>query len=58
MGMMMSAKAVAEKGYRAMMRGKTVYIPGFRNRLLAQSVRFTPRKVVTAVARKIQDRVT
>jgi len=57
MGMMMSAKDVAEKGYRALMRGKTVYIPGLRNRLLAQSVRLTPRKLVTAVARKIQDRV-
>jgi short-subunit dehydrogenase len=54
---MMSAKAVAEKGYRGLMRGKTIVMPGLKNKILAQSVRFSPRKMVTAIARKIQDKV-
>jgi uncharacterized protein len=54
---MMSAKAVAEKGYRGLMRGKTIVIPGVRNKIMAQSVRFSPRKLVTTIARKVQDKV-
>ncbi len=50
MGMMMSAKAVAEKGYRGLMRGKTIVMPGLRNKILAQPVRFSPRKLVTKIA--------
>jgi len=49
----MDAKTVAEDGYRAMMAGKTLVISGLRNRLLAESVRFGPRKLVTAISRKI-----
>jgi len=48
--MMMSAKAVAEKGYRGLMRGKTIVMPGLRNKILAQPVRFSPRKLVTKIA--------
>ena len=51
----MDARTVAEDGYRALMEGKTVTISGFKNWLLAQSVRFSPRRIVTAVARKIQE---
>lgn len=54
---MMSPKAVAEAGYRGLMTGKTIVIPGFKNKLGAQSVRFTPRKLVTGVVRKIQEKV-
>jgi short-subunit dehydrogenase len=57
MGMTMSAKAVAEKGYRGLMRGKTIVMPGVRNKILAQSVRFSPRKLVIRIARMIQNRV-
>ncbi|HLW54517.1 MAG TPA: SDR family oxidoreductase [Candidatus Angelobacter sp.] len=53
----MSSMAVARAGYRAMMKGKTLTIPGFRNLMLAESVRLSPRKMVTAIARKIQERV-
>ena len=42
-----SAKAVADYGLRAMRRGRRVAIHGTANWLLAQSVRFTPRRVVT-----------
>jgi short-subunit dehydrogenase len=50
----MDARTVAEAGYRAMVAGKPVVISGFKNWLLAQSIRFSPRMLVTAIARKIQ----
>ena len=51
----MDARTVAEDGYRAMMAGKPVAISGFKNWLLAQSVRFSPRRLVTAIARRTQE---
>jgi len=51
----MDARTVAEAGYRALMAGKPVVIPGLMNKLLAQSVRFTPRALVTRIARKMQE---
>lgn len=42
-----SAETVGIAGYRAMLAGKRVYIHGTLNCLLAQSIRFTPRKLVT-----------
>ena len=53
----MNAAEVASDGYRAMMAGKTLAISGFRNWLVAESVRFAPRKLVTAISRKILDEV-
>jgi uncharacterized protein len=44
-----TAKWVAEKGYRALMSGRRVCIPGVMNWLLAESVRFTPRAVITRI---------
>ncbi len=51
----MDARSVAEDGYRALMAGKPVVISGFKNWLVAQSVRFAPRRMVTAIARKLQE---
>jgi short-subunit dehydrogenase len=51
----MDARTVAEDGYRGLMAGKPVVISGFKNWLVAQSVRFAPRRLVTAVARKLQE---
>ena len=51
----MDAHTVAEDGYRALMAGKPVVISGFKNWLVAQSVRFSPRRLVTAIARKTQE---
>ncbi|MFI5104971.1 MAG: SDR family NAD(P)-dependent oxidoreductase [Terriglobales bacterium] len=48
---------VARAGYEGMMRGKTIVVPGLLNKLLAQSIRFSPRKLVTAVSRSVQERV-
>src|SRR5262249_50442056 len=39
----MGARSVAEKGYRAMMQGKSLVITGTRNWLMAQSLRISPR---------------
>ncbi|MGD0515078.1 MAG: SDR family oxidoreductase [Terriglobales bacterium] len=52
----MDAKTVARDGYRGLMAGKTLVISGFRNWLLAESVRFSPRKLVTAISRKVLDK--
>lgn len=46
----MGAREVAEAGYRAMMKGRRVRVPGLRNALLAFSVRFTPRPLAAAIA--------
>ena len=51
----MNARTVAEDGYRALIAGKPVAISGFKNWLLAQSVRFSPRRLVIAIARKLQE---
>ena len=51
----MDAHTVAEDGYRAFMAGKPLVISGFKNWLAAQSVRFGPRRLVTAIARKTQE---
>jgi uncharacterized protein len=53
----MDAKTVAEDGYRALMAGKTLAISGFKNWLVAESVRFAPRKVVTAISRWVAEPV-
>ena len=46
-----TSKEVAEFGYSKMMEGKTVVIHGIVNNLMAQSVRFAPRSIVTSIAR-------
>src|SRR5215471_17846790 len=46
----MRSQDVARAGYKGMLRGKRLVIPGVMNKLVMQSVRFTPRKMVTAIA--------
>lgn len=53
----MDAKSVALKGYRGLMAGKTLVIPGLKNWLLAESLRVSPRKLVTAISRRLMDEV-
>ncbi|WP_413172229.1 SDR family NAD(P)-dependent oxidoreductase [Anabaena azotica] len=52
---MMDAETVALIGYDALMRGKTIVIPGLLNKILAKSVRFFPRKLVTKIVRSMQE---
>jgi short-subunit dehydrogenase len=47
----MDAQSVARDGYRGLMKGQTLVISGTRNWLVAESVRFAPRKMVTAISR-------
>jgi len=51
----MSADKVALDGYRALMEGRTLTISGAQNWLVAQSTRFAPRKLVTAISRWISE---
>lgn len=51
-----SAASVAIYGYKSMMKGKRVAIPGFINKATAGLIRFMPRRAVTSVARKMIDR--
>jgi short-subunit dehydrogenase len=53
----MDAKTVARAGYRGLLKGKTLVIPGFRNWAVAESVRISPRKMVTAISRWVSERV-
>ncbi len=52
----MDAATVAKIGYEALLKGKPVVIPGFRNNIMAQTVRFTPRQMVTNLVRNMQER--
>jgi len=51
----MKAEKVALDGYRAVMEGRGLAISGLQNWLVAQSTRFAPRKVVTAISRWISE---
>lgn len=53
----MSAEKVALDGYRAVMEGRTLAISGLHNWAIAQSTRFAPRKMVTAVSRWVAEKV-
>ena len=55
MGKLMTSAEVARAGYDGMMQGKRIVIPGVRNKLLAQSIRVSPRRLVTAIVRKMQE---
>ena len=52
----MDAQTVARDGYRGLTAGKRLVISGTRNWLVAESVRFAPRKMVTAVSRWLAER--
>jgi short-subunit dehydrogenase len=52
----MDSVSVAKAGYKGMMAGKTIVVPGLLNKTLAFSVRFSPRKLVTAISRSLQER--
>jgi hypothetical protein len=52
---MMDARTVAEVGYRGMLAGKTIVIPGLGNKLLTQSLRLSPRSIVTKMVRRMQE---
>jgi len=52
----MNADKVALDGYHALMEGRTLAISGIHNWAVAQSTRFAPRKVVTAISRWVSEK--
>ena len=53
--LVMDAATAARAGYAGMRRGDRVVIPGVANRILVQALRVTPRRLATAIARRIQE---
>jgi len=51
-----TSKEVAEYGYAAMLKEKTVAIHGFMNYVMANSVRLFPRQMIVKVTRKMQEK--
>jgi short-subunit dehydrogenase len=49
------AASVARAGYAGLRRGRRVVVPGLANRIFVQALRLTPRRVATAVARRVQE---
>lgn len=49
------AEEVGAYGYRAMMRGERVAIPGMRGKLMVQAERFAPRALLTRLVRLAQE---
>lgn len=52
----MDSMTVARAGYEGMLNGQVLVVPGIQNKLMAQSVRVTPRAVVRKLVRAYQDR--
>jgi hypothetical protein len=51
-----SARAVAEAGYRGMLAGRRVVVPGFGNRLVPLGTRLLPRRVLIRAAQYAMER--
>jgi len=52
----LEAAQVARIGYRAMLRGKRVVVPGLVMKLMVQSLRISPRWAVLRISRWLQER--
>jgi uncharacterized protein len=52
---MMTSQEVADIGYRGMMAGKVIVIPGLLNKLGVQSLRLGPRAIIRKAAKKLQE---
>src|SRR5437588_1332395 len=54
-GPVMDSKSVAEVGYRGMLRGDAIVIAGIKNRIMIQSLRFSPRWLVRKMVKRFQE---
>jgi short-subunit dehydrogenase len=54
--LVMDAESVARAGYSGMMRGRRLVIPGFANKVMVQALRVSPRRLVIAIARRLQEK--
>ena len=50
----MDAASAAKAGWDGAKRGKRIVVPGLGNKLLKEAVRFSPRRLVTAAAGRLQ----
>lgn len=55
-GVMMRAAPVADAGYRGLMAGKTVILPGLMNKITPLGARLFPRNFLTSIVRYVQGR--
>jgi uncharacterized protein len=53
---MMKAAPVADAGYRGLMAGKTVILPGLTNKITPLGARLFPRNFLTSLVRFVQDK--
>jgi short-subunit dehydrogenase len=51
-----TSQDVAEYAYKALMNGKVVAVHGLMNKIMAQSVRYSPRAVVRSLVRAMSER--
>ena len=54
--MAMSAKEVAECGYKALIRDKAICIPGFMNKVLVFLSKVSPTTLNAKIVKKIQNK--
>jgi uncharacterized protein len=52
-GHMLDAASVARQGYRGMMRGQPVILPGFKTKFLAFGNRLVPRSLVVRISKRL-----
>ena len=53
----MTSAEVARQGYQALKAARGLFVTGWRNRMLAFSVRFSPRGMVLALANSMMEQV-
>jgi len=53
--LLVDVREVARIGYEGMKRGKRLVIPGWKNRMVMETLRISPRRMVTKMVRKIQE---
>ncbi len=56
-GLLMQADDVARIGYKACLRGKTIIVPGFRNKFLIFGTRLISRPMAASIARRNQQEI-
>ncbi len=55
-GQISDARTVAEVGYRALMKGRRITIPGAGNKTMIFSIRLLPRSLVTRISKNMMSR--
>ena len=53
--LLVDVREVARIGYEGMRQGKRIVIPGWKNRLLVESLRISPRSTILKVVRRLQE---